>query len=195
MKNRLRKMSHKEFISHINFLSKQLKEFLESKCLKIDYICPILRSGAVPAVYIANKLNIVKFASFQAKHITYKNKEEKIELLFNPLRNIKIEKEQPVFLLVEGTHSTGKSVELCITEIYKIYPKAKILYVSIAKFYGSKDFKEKIFYENHALYFNTSKSIQECKKLKINPYLAIYPWEILESEVNHPDDLEENIFF
>lgn len=23
----------------------------------------------------------------------------------------------------------------------------------------------------------------------------LFPWEILESELNHPDDLEENIFF
>lgn len=194
MKNRMRKMNDKEFMTHINFLTKALKIFLNNNNLKIDYICPVLRSGAVPAVYIANKLNIVKFAPFQAKHIAYKN-EDKIEILFNPLTNLKINKNQPVFLIVEGTHSTGKSVKLCINEIYKTYPKAKILYVSIAKSYGSKEFNDKILYENHSLIFSTSKTKKECKKLKINPYLALYPWEVLEYEIKHPDDLEKNIFF
>lgn len=122
----------------------QIKEFITEKNLKIDYICPILRSGAIPAVYISNKLNIIKFAPMQVKHIAYKNGENTIEMLFNPFDALKITKEEPVFLLVEALQSTGKSVNICIDEIKKNYPNSKILYVCLVREYGSKDFKEKV---------------------------------------------------
>ncbi len=62
-----------------------------------EYICPVLRSGAVPATYISNKLNIVKFLPMQVKHIAYKNGENKIEMIFNPFDSIQIDKKNQYF--------------------------------------------------------------------------------------------------
>ena len=56
-----KKLSYNRFLKYIDKLCKNLQSYIEENKIKIDYICPILRSGAVPAVYIANKLNIVKF--------------------------------------------------------------------------------------------------------------------------------------
>ena len=193
--DRMRIMSHDEYVKHINKLYLGLNKFLTQNELRVDYIVPIMRSGAVPAVYLANKLNIVKFAPFQVKHIAKNSGEETIEMLFNPLPLLDINKSEPVFLIVEGTHATGASVELCIDEILKNYPKAKILYVYIEKTYGSKTFDGKVIYEDYALVKGNNLTIEECQKLNIDPYIAIYPWETMEGEIAHPDDLEDNIFF
>lgn len=109
MDRNYKKMSNEVFEKHIYKICENLSKFIEQNQIKIDYICPILRSGAIPAVYISNKLNIVKFLPFQVKHIAYKNGSNNIEMIFNPLNSIKIEKESPVFLVVEAMHSTGTS--------------------------------------------------------------------------------------
>lgn len=195
MEYRFRAMHHDEFLAHINFLYNKLNDFLIDKNLKIDYVVPLLRSGAVPAVYLANKLNIVKFAPFQVKHIKYNNNKETIEILFNPLNELEIKKSEPCFLVIEGTHSTGKSAELCIDNILSKYPIAKILYVCIAKEYNSKNFDNKVIFESSAYQIGENLSLEQCKILNIDPNCPIYPWESLEDQLTHPDDLENNIFF
>lgn len=88
MDKNYKKMSNEIFEKHINKLCKNLSNFIEQNAIKIDYICPILRSGAIPAVYISNRLNIVKFLPIQVKHIAYKNGENNIEKLnFNKKRD------------------------------------------------------------------------------------------------------------
>lgn len=195
MKREMRFMSHDEFLKHIDKLHNNLSKFLDENQIKVDYLVPVLRSGAVPAVYLANRLNIVKFAPIQIKHITYKDKSENIEVIFNPLSNLNIDKKDPVFLIVEGTHSSGTSVKLCIKEILKVYPQARLLYVCIAKNYNSISFTDKTIYEDYAFLKGNNLSKEECEKLGIEFLDAVYPWETLEGEQTHPDDLEENIFF
>lgn len=196
MKNYKRK-SNEEFIECINKLCNGLQSFIKKNNIKIDYICPILRSGGVPAVYISNQLNIVKFAPIQVKHVAYQNGENKIEILFNPFNSIEIKKSKPVFLVVEAMHSTGTSVEMCINEIKSKYKDALILYVCLTKEYGSKSFIDDTIYENTAFYYNGNNNFSEekCKKLNVEYFYPLFPWENLEIELEHPDDLEENIFF
>lgn len=192
-----KKMSHEKFLNCIDKLCEKLETYLNINKIKVDYICPILRSGAVPATYISNKLNIVKFLPFQVKHISYKNGENNIEMIFNPLNTVEIRKEAPIFLVVEAMHSTGTSVEICINEIKDKFPKAQILYVCLTKEYGSKSFKDITVYEDTAFYYNGNNNFSEekCKELDIEYFDILFPWENLEFELNHPDDLEENIFF
>lgn len=192
-----KRMSNEEFYQCINQICENLKNYIQENNLKIDYICPILRSGAVPAVYIANKLNIVKFAPIQVKHIAYKNGENKIEMIFNPFYSIKINKEEPVFLVVEAMHSTGTSSKICINEIKNRYKNAKIIYVCLTKQYGSMDFKDMTVYEDTVFYYNGDNefSKEKCEQLGIEYFHPLFPWENLEMELEHPDDLEENIFF
>jgi len=197
MDKNYKKMSNEIFEKYIDKLCESLSKFINRNGIKIDYICPILRSGAIPAVYISNRLNIVKFLPFQVKHIAYKDGVNKIEMIFNPLNSIEIKKDTPVFLVVEAMHSTGTSVEICINEIKKNYKNTKILYICLTKEYGSKDFSNITIYEDSVFYYNGNNAFSEekCRELDIEYSYPLFPWENLEMELKHPDDLEENIFF
>ena len=197
MQRNYKRLEDADFLRYIDKLCKNLKSYIKDNKVKIDYICPVLRSGAVPAVYISNKLNIVKFLPIQVKHISYKNGDNKIEMIFNPFNSIEINKKEPVFLVVEAMHSTGTSVELCMNEIKAHYPKARILYVCLTKEYGSRDFANIAEYEDVAYYYNGNNefSKEKCKELNVEYFYPLFPWEDLQNELEHPDDLEQNIFF
>lgn len=197
MQKNYKRMEHNEFLQYIEKICNNLKKYIQDNEIKIDYICPVLRSGAMPAVYISNKLNIIKFLPIQVKHIAYKNGDNKIEMIFNPFNSIEINKKEPVFLIVEAMHSTGASVEICINEIKNRYKNAKILYVCLTKEYGSRDFKDMAIFEDYGFYYNGNNgfSKEKCEQLNIEYFYPLFPWENLETELEHPDDLEENIFF
>ena len=197
MQKDYKRMEYNEFLQYINKLCDHLEKYIQDNKIRIDYICPVLRSGAVPAIYISNKLNIVKLLPMQVKHIAYQNGENKIEMIFYPFDSIQIEKKEPVFLVVEAMHSTGTSVEICINEIKNRYEKAKILYVCLTKEYGSKNFKDITEYEDVAFYYNGNNEFtkEKCKNLNVEYFYPLFPWEDLKTELEHPDDLEENIFF
>lgn len=197
MINDYKNVSHEEFLQYIEKLCKNLEKFIKENELKIDYVCPILRSGAMPAVYISNRLNIVKFLPMQVKHISYKNGDDKIEMIFNPFNSVQITKQEPVFLVVEALQSSGTSAKICINEIKNRYKNAKILYVCLTKQYGSQDFKDMTIYEDTAIFFKGENkfSAEKCKELNVENFHPLFTWENLEVETNHPDDLEENIFF
>lgn len=188
-------LNHDRFLDCINYLSSNLEKSLDENNLKVDYVCPIIRSGAVPAVYISNKLNIVKFLPLQIKHITYNDGRETIETIFNPLGSVEIKKEKPVFLIVDALQSSGKSVRIAINEIKEKFNDAIILYVCITKKYLSDNFDD-IGYFDYAFQYNEGEySEDECLKLEIDYYAPVFPWEKEEDQINHPDDLENNIFF
>lgn len=94
-------------------------------------------------------------------------------------------------------HSTGTSVEICINEIKNRYKNAKILYVCLTKEYGSRSFKDATIYEDEAFYYNGNNGFnkEKCEELNVEYNYPLFPWENLKIELEHPDDLEENIFF
>lgn len=191
-----RKLSHNEFLNMVNFVTSELDNFTKENKLRVDYVVPNLRSGAVPAVYIANALNLVKFAPIQVKHTLDQEGNAELKVLFNPFNSLDIDKEEPVFLLVEGKHYSGNSIKICIDEIKKAYPKSKILYVSLIKAHGSLSFEKEVIFEKHALICGREDmSEDECKKLGLDSTCLIFPWENIENEKEHPDDLIENIYF
>ncbi|MEF2619667.1 MAG: phosphoribosyltransferase [Clostridia bacterium] len=194
---RHKKLSNKAFEFYIEQLTNKLNQFIKKNKIQIDYVCPILRSGAIPAVYIANKLNIIKFAPIQIKHIEYKDGTSGYTKLFEPFNELKITKKNPVFLIVDGTCASGESSRMCIDAFKAKYKKCKIIYICIAKQFNSQTFEKSTIYEDYAFYYNgiNNFSKNKCKELGISYYIPLYPWEILEQEKNHPDDLENNIYF
>lgn len=192
-----KKISNKTFETYMDNLANRLDKYLKKNKIRIDYVCPIIRSGAIPAVYIANKLNIVKFAPIQIKHIEYKDGKSGYAELFEPFKALTITKEDPVFLLVDGTCASGESAKICIDKFKKKYKNCKIMYVCIAKQYNCPTFGDTVIYEDYAFYYNGSNNFtkNKCKELGISYNVPLYPWEILDQERTHPDDLEDNIYF
>ena len=80
---------------------------------------------------------------------------------------------------------------MCIDAFKAKYKKCKIIYICIAKQFNSQTFEKSTIYEDYAFYYNgiNNFSKNKCKELGISYYIPLYPWEILEQEKNHPDDL------
>ena len=191
---RKRKIDFEEFEGYIQDVCEKLTNFLRQSGWRVDYVSPIMRGGLVPATYIANKLNIIKFAPFQVKHVSRKD-ESKIEMLFNPTKCVKLNKREPVFLLVDGVMSTGTSAKMCIDELRSAFPSAKILYVCLIKEFGSENFEGLVDFECHAKVIGEMLSEDECQKLGIEPNFILFPWENLDIEVEHLDEDAGNIYF
>ena len=88
----IKTMTHTQFKKYVLKLSKEIEKYANENNIRIDYVVPILRSGAVPAVYIANELNLIKFAPIQVKKIKQNGKYDHIVLL-NSLKDLNKEKE------------------------------------------------------------------------------------------------------
>ncbi|MBE5820593.1 MAG: phosphoribosyltransferase [Clostridiales bacterium] len=175
----IRDISHDDFKKYVLKLSREIEKYTIENNLRIDYVVPILRSGAVPAVYIANELNLIKFAPIQVKKIKENGIYDHI-ILLNDLKDLDKEKELNL-LVVEGTYSSGETANTALNEIRKSLPKAKILFSCVCvrgeenlpkdvekSFYGFSLAREKLF---------------------------VYPWEIKEQKETHPDQKLENIFY
>lgn len=177
--DKIRTISHRKFKKYVLKLSKEIEKYTNENNIRIDYVVPILRSGAVPAVYIANELNLIKFAPIQVKKIKQDGKYDHIVLL-NSLKDLDKEKELNL-LVVEGTYSSGETMNTALDEIKKTLPKANILLACVCvrgeenlpkdvqkSFYGFSLAREKLF---------------------------VYPWELKEQKEIHPDQKLENIFY
>lgn len=174
-------MPHFKFKRHTNKLAKLISSYCNIKNLKIDYVVPVLRSGAVPAVYIANKLNLIKFAPIQPKWITINNKRE-TKILLNSLELL--DKNKPLTLLVvEGTYSSGETIRVTLDKIKKTMPNAKILLACIVA-RNTETLPTDIEKSFYALALNGKKAGK----------LFIYPWEIKKEKQDHRDRMPENIF-
>lgn len=177
--NEIKSMSHEEFKGQCLKLSKDIQEYCNTNHLRIDYVVPILRSGAVPAVYIANEFNLIKFAPIQVKKIKQDGIYDHI-ILLNLLRDLDKDKEL-ILLIVEGTYSSGDTVNTALEEIRKTLPKAKILFSTVC-IRGKENIPKNI--EKGFYSFDLPRE-----------KLFTYPWETVEMKENHPDPKIENIFY
>jgi hypoxanthine phosphoribosyltransferase len=178
----IKKISHSKFKRYVVKLSKQIDEYCSTESIKIDYIVPVLRSGAVPAVYIANQLNIIKFAPIQPKWIDVDGKRE-TKILLNSLKDLDIKKPLTL-LVVEGTFSSGETIRTTIDEIKKTLPNAKILLACVVA--RNPETLPKDITKSFYAVGLTGKHVGQ---------LFIYPWEIKKEKEDHRDRKLENIFF
>lgn len=175
----IKNMTHDDFKNYCLKISKEINDYCTENNLRIDYVVPILRSGAVPAVYISNELNLIKFAPIQVKKIKQDGIYSHIVLL-NSLKDLDKDKEL-VLLLVEGTYSSGDTVNTALDEIKKTLPKAKILFSTIC-IRGKENMPQDIVKGFYGFDLPREK-------------LFTYPWESVDMKENHPDQKIENIFY
>lgn len=175
----IKTITHSQFKKYVLKLSREIKKYTTQNGIRIDYVVPILRSGDIPAVYIANELNLIKFAPLQVKKIKQNGKYDHIVLL-NSLKDLDKGKSLNL-LVVEGTYSSGETMNTALHEIKKTLPNANILLACVCvrgeenlpkdiqkSFYGFSLAREKLF---------------------------VYPWESKEQKETHPDQNLENIFY
>lgn len=175
----IKSMSHDDFKGYCLKLSKDINDYCDTNNLRIDYVVPILRSGAVPAVYISNELNLIKFAPIQVKKIKQNGVYDHIVLL-NSLKELDKNKRLNL-LVVEGTYSSGDTVNTALEEIKRTLPKSKILFATIC-IRGKENMPKSI--EKGFYGFDLPRE-----------KLFSYPWETVEMKENHPDQKVENIFY
>ena len=175
----IRDMTHDEFKNYCLKVSKEIDEYCKSNNLRIDYVVPILRSGAVPAVYIANELNLIKFAPIQVKKIKQDGIYDHI-ILLNSLKDLDKDKELTL-LVVEGTYSSGDTVNTALDEIRKTLPKGRILFSTIC-IRGKENMPKEIVKGFYGFDLPREK-------------LFTYPWETIAMKENHPAQKIENIFY
>lgn len=175
----IKEMTHDDFKKYCLKVSKEIDDYCKANNVRVDYVVPILRSGSVPAVYIANELNLIKFAPIQVKKIKKDGIYDHI-ILLNSLKDLDKEKELTL-LVVEGTYSSGDTVNTALDEIKKTLPKAKIL-LSIICIRGEENMPKNI--EKGFYGFDLPRE-----------KLFTYPWESADMKENHPDQKLENIFY
>lgn len=175
-------LSHRKFKKYTQKLSKDITQYCAEQNIKIDYIVPILRSGAVPSVYIANQMNIVKFAPIQPKWIAVNGRRE-TKILLNSLNLLDKQKEYTL-LVVEGTFSSGETIEVSLREITKTLPNANILLACVVA-RNPQNLPKNI----EKSFFGKGLSGKNAGKL------FVYPWEVKQEKKDHRDRKIENIFF
>ena len=172
-------ISHSKFKKYASKLSKEIAKYIAENNLRIDYVVPVFRGGAVPAVYIANELNLIKFAPIQMKKIKQNGKYDRI-LLLNSLKDLDREKNLNL-LVVDDTVGAGDTLHTIVDEIRETLPKATILFACIFLRDGT-DLPENI----QASFFGSSMAREK---------VFVYPWEIKEQKETRIDQEIENIFY
>lgn len=117
-KEELVKISWAELDNFVLKIKKDIDRYLNKNNLKIDVIVPIFRGGGIPALRLAFHYNILRILPYQYKYI-HKGKITKKEKLLDSdfSQLIDFKKENPIILVVEGNHSTGKIANSVIAEI------------------------------------------------------------------------------
>lgn len=169
-----------EFIDKIYL---DVKKYIEENNLKIKWVSPILRGGAVQATKLAHMFNVVDMLPIQLK-----NENDCIDILVD-LDYVKdtTHNENDCILLVEGNHVTGKTANIAVNLLKEKFGKdIKIIYVSLTRDYTYKDSVKDVIYTTWAMTTNETKNLseKECSKLGINYSLvSVYPWENIKEEL------------
>ncbi|HUQ85115.1 MAG TPA: phosphoribosyltransferase [Candidatus Limnocylindrales bacterium] len=177
----LREMSYQEFGELLNTLTKKIEEYVLKNNLKIDLVVPILRSGGFTGLHLASKLKIINILPAQYKYIY--SQEIKIEKKFDfPKLNFTLPPNRNI-LIVDSNTVHKKIAAKVITDVYDLYPMAKLYFASalIDQSIKSLDFIEQIFYGELS---NEGRFISnvEAEKMGITNEIRIFPWENIDEE-------------
>lgn len=177
-------------ISHTNKMDwKEFGKIVENLIAKIkndeisfDAIAPILRSGAIPATMIANKLEVIPFIPLQLK---YNKSQNGVDTLIEPVisKNIK-EITSPNILVIESNTNSGKSKNRAYNEIIKKIPNANLYYACITQAFVKKTVKTEYKKEYFGIKTDENFIADEKEKENLRYGITIFPWETPEFELN-----------
>ena len=169
----------------INKLYEDVKDYIEKNDLKIRYIAPILRGGAVQAVKLSHMFNVIDMLPIQLKHNS-ETLDIDIKVNLDYVKDTNLE-ENECILLVEGNHVTGATANLAADLLREKFGKnVKIIYVSLTRDYYHRNTVKNVCYTTWGITTNETKNLSrsECDKLGINyDLVSVYPWENIDEEL------------
>jgi hypoxanthine phosphoribosyltransferase len=186
-KEDLVKISWDDFDKYALKIKNEVENYLNKKNIKIDVVVPIFRGGGILALKLAFEFKVIRILPYQYKYF-HGEKDFKLKKVYCPKFSqlTTFKKKNPVILVVEGNHSTGRIANLVISDIKKQLPNSKIIYVSLAKDYFYKDSVKNIDFTTCGYYTNENRKLSKeaCKKIGINfENVYIFPWESYEEEL------------
>jgi len=186
-KEDLVKLSWEDFEKYALKIKNEVENYLNKKKIKIDVIVPILRGGGILALKLAFEFRVIRILPYQYKYFHRKKNTELKKLYdskFSHLINFK--KKNPIIVVVEGNHSSGRIANMVVSDIKKQLPDSKVIYVSLAKDYFYKDSVKNIDFTTCGYYTNENRKLSKeaCKKIGINfENVYLFPWESYEEEL------------
>jgi hypoxanthine phosphoribosyltransferase len=146
---------------------------------KFNAIAPILRSGAIPATMIANKLQIISTIPIQVK---YNYEQKSIDVLQKPKCPENLKKEDIKNILVTECNTfSGNSAKKVLELLKNEFPHAKIHYACVTKVFGGPESIEG--YESYTVGQWTNEAFKDEAPVYCREGITIYPWETAESEL------------
>jgi len=174
-------MDWNEFHSIVDGLIHDLEIYQRDNNFAFDIISPIMRSGAIPATIIANKLQIVPMSPLQLKC-----EKDGVNVKFPPVVPSDVDANELLHILVVETNTgSGASAALALNLLKKTYPNANFHFVSVCKVYGKPNVIEG--YESYRYGIQTNETFdveqQEIEENKLRCGITIFPWETAKFEL------------
>lgn len=197
-KSDFKRLSWEKYGKILEKLFEKVSKYIKENNIEIDAVVPILRGGAFPGTFLAARLHLLRILPVQYKYFFEAHgnavsggaeklrfscrKEIILKKLFGFLKT-DINKEQPVFLLVENNHCFGLTAQTAAKDLKTEFPNCRIIYASDTMDYSyqKNEHAEAIFYGELT---NDTKTLSEedAKQKGISNKMHLYPWENLEEE-------------
>lgn len=149
--------------------------------VKFDAIAPIMRSGAIPGMMIANKFQITQVIPLQLK---YNYAQNCIDTLIPPILPKGLDKQGHI-LVVDCNTYTGGSASQALHILKEALPDAHFHYACITKVYDGPETIEG--YESYTYGQMTNEAFKAQKEdlgtLNLRDGITIFPWETIEFEL------------
>lgn len=181
--NKLHKTTWEEYGKIMEKLYKQINNYVKNNNITIDAVIPILRGGGFLGTFLAYKLRSLTILPVQYKYFFVGNNKAELRRILSTVKKSMFDKENPVFLTVEGDQCFGNTVIHTIKDLKKMFPKCKIIHVADCLDYYYRDSVKKdvlkIFYGQYTNHCEML-SAKECKKYNVIDVMA--PWENIDEE-------------
>lgn len=195
--------SWSEYQDELDKLTKKVVDYVNEKKVVIDVVVPILRGGNIPATFLAYTLGVLRILPVQYKYFFPKGKCELRKLL--GINEEIINKENPVFLLVEGNHCYGNQAKYAAKYLKETFPNCRIIYAASNMDYNYQNVVEDAEVSFYGNLTNCCKELsdEQCKKMGIEYKRELmFPWEKVDEEwhivelkqhqYNNVDEIKEN---
>jgi len=180
-KSDFEKLSWEKYGEILEELFEKVSKYIKENNIEIDAVVPILRGGAFPGTFLAAKLHLLRILPVQYKYF-FEGREIILKKLFG-FQKTNLNKENPVFLLVENNHCFGLTAQTAAKDLKEQFPGCRIIYAADTMDYSyqKNENAEAIFYGELT---NDTKTLSEedAKQKGMSDKMHLYPWENLEEE-------------